>query len=56
MQPEPETRTDIYENGEVPIKVLNGMPGYINFIHLLDCRMTLPSICWMANHTSINKV
>ncbi len=26
-----QTIKDLYENGELPIEVLNGKPGYINF-------------------------
>ena len=32
MQPKSETLTYIYGRGELPIKVLNGKPGYINFL------------------------
>lgn len=32
MQPKPETIPDLYGRGELPIQVLNGKPGYINFL------------------------
>ena len=31
------------QEGELPIEVLNGRPGYINFMRLPECRLRLHS-------------